>query len=301
MNKIIVVAGPTASGKTDLGRIIAEKYNGVVVSVDSRQIYRELDLGTGKDKTFHQEMIDIINPPTGVYPVNTLEVITGYTPVFSVNKFQKYGLAVIKIIHNQGKIPVLVGGTGYYLESILFDIQYPDISNKKIVRALEEFTTEELYQQLNKLDPVSALRSQMNRRKLIRSLEIVKTTGKIVPKLQRNKRFNYLLIVLDPGNQIVNKNIETRLNSRLEQGLVKEVKKLRAKYNHNWLSNLGLEYRHISDFLDEKIDEVEMKVTLISAIRSYARRQRTWFRRYKDANWVSNYIESEKLISDFLK
>lgn len=300
MNKIIVVAGPTASGKTDLGRIIAEKYNGVVVSVDSRQIYRELDLGTGKDKTFHQEMIDIINPPTGVYPVNTLEVITGYTPVFSVNKFQKYGLEVINKIYNQGKLPILVGGTGYYLDALLFDKKFPDVSIPKIQSKLNNLSDQELSNLLAALDPESAKRCANNRRRMLRALEVVLATGKPVPELSKNPRFNHRLIILDQGEKLVDEKIKTRLQKRLQQGMVGEVKQLLKKVDPNWLINLGLEYKYITRHLIGELTREEMQDQLLTATRQYSRRQRTWWKRYGEAVWIDKPEKALPIADKFI-
>lgn len=283
--KVVAIGGPTSSGKTDLGKMVADKFNGVVVSVDSRQVYSGLDLGTGKDKSFHQEMIDVAPPSTE----------------YSITQYTEKALKIIDQIIDHNKLPILVGGTGYYLDSLIYQKKFPNVSNAQLVRTLDSQSSKELYQQLEKLDPESALRSQMNRRKIIRALEIVKTTGKAVPKLKPEKRFNHLLIILDPGVDIVSKNIEVRLTDRLSRGLVEEVKRLREKYSHDWLWNLGLEYRYISDLLDGKISETEMKETLLRVNNNYAKRQRTWFRRYEDAAWVSDKQAAIKLISEFLK
>ena len=297
---IIAVAGPTASGKTDLGKYLAQKYNGVVVSIDSRQIYTGLDIGTGKDKSFHQEMIDIINPPKNNTQNNTLEVITGYTSGFSVTQFVERALPIIEKIYQQNKLPIFVGGTGYYLDALLYTQSFPNINDPKIKIELEKMSTQELVNILTKLDPISVQRCQKNRRRLIRALEIVKTTGQPVSKTQKNSRFNHLLLILDPGKEKLDKLIELRMKKKFQVGMIDEVKQLLKKVDSKWLINLGLEYKYITLYLLGELSQPEMKIQLLTAEKQYSNRQRTWFRRYKEAIWIDNPQKAVSIVNKFV-
>lgn len=281
---IIAIAGPTASGKTDLGKIIAQKYNSVVVSVDSRQIYQELDLGTGKDKTFHQEMIDIISPGEK----------------FSVAQFTNYALPIIENIYRENKLPILVGGTGYYLDALLFEKKFPSASNLKVQSQIDNLSEQELFNRLAKLDYLSAKRCAKNRRRLLRALEIVLTTGKPVPELSKNPRFNHLLIILDQGEKLVDEKIKNRLEKRFRQRMISEVKQLLKKVDPNWLINLGLEYKYITQYLSGELTRKEMQNQLLSAIKHYSRRQRTWWRRYSEAVWIDKPEKALPIADKFI-
>lgn len=281
---IIAIAGPTATGKTDLGKLIADKFGGVVVSVDSRQVYRELDLGTGKDKTFHQEMVDTVNPGER----------------YSVAEYSKRALPIIEGIYHQNKLPILVGGTGYYLDGLLFDKKFPNVSSPKIPSKLNNLSDQELANRLATLDPESAKRCANNRRRLLRALEVVLTTGKPVPRLSKNPRFNHLLIILDQGEKLIDEKIKTRLQKRLQQGMVGEVEQLLGKVDPNWLINLGLEYKYITRHLTGGLTREEMQDQLLTAIRQYSRRQRTWWKRYGEAIWIDKPEKALPIADKFL-
>lgn len=281
---IIAIAGLTATGKTNLGKIIAQKYNGVVVSVDSRQIYRELDLGTGKDKTFHQEMIDIISPGEK----------------FSVAQFTKHALPIIENIYRENKLPILVGGTGYYLDALLFEKKFPNVSDSKVQSQIDNLSEQELFNRLAKLDYLSAKRCAKNRRRLLRALEVVLTTGKPVPELSKNPRFNHLLIILDQGGGLVDEKIKNRLEKRLRQGMISEVKQLLKKVDPNWLINLGLEYKYITQYLTSELTREEMQNQLLNAIKHYSRRQRTWWRRYSEGIWIDKPEKALPIADKFI-
>lgn len=298
---ILVIGGPTASGKTDCGKYIAQKYNGVVISADSRQVYKGLDIGTGKDTSFHQEMIDIINPPTSVYPDITLEVITGYTSGYSVSDFASRAHTVISSLTRNHTYPVLVGGTGYYIDAVLYNTSFPPIINQEIRVSLESKPTQQLLDDLTLLDPRSALRVGKNKRRIIRALEILYTSGKPVPLQRKVLRYTPLMIVCDPGPDAVRTRIADRLDLRLQSGMIAEVENLRKYVDNQWLRNLGLEYQYISDYCDGVYSYDQMRALLYNAICAFARRQRTWFRRYPDAHWVKQPDDAYPLVDNFIK
>jgi len=282
---IIVIGGPTASGKTDCGKEIAQKYNGVVISADSRQVYRGLDIGTGKDATFHQEMIDIVSPATPF-------TIADY--VLRTNK-------VISAVYQARKIPVCVGGTGYYIDAVLHNASFPTAHNALYRQSLEHMPTMQLTKELHTVDPRSAIRVGHNRRRIIRALEIVYVTGKPVPVQCKKLRYDPLIIILDPGPDALRARIASRLDSRLQSGMIQEVEHLRTYVDNHWLRNLGLEYKYISDYLDGIYTYEQMQLVLYTAICAYARRQRTWFRRYPDAQWITSPDEAYPLVDNFIK
>lgn len=281
---ILAIAGPTASGKSELGKLLAKKYSSVIISVDSRQVYKELDIGSGKDKSFHQEMIDIVNPEEK----------------FSVAEFSKRALLIVNRIHKQNKMPILVGGTGYYLDAILYKRNFPKVRNIELTNKINKYTTEKLIDDLTKYDPASVARCGMNRRRLVRALEIVLTTNKPVPNLVNKCRFNHLLFILDPGKEKLDKLIEKRIKKRFQTGMIDEVKKLLKKVDPQWLINLGLEYKYITLFLQGKLSQQEMENQLLIAEIQYSNRQRTWFRRYKEAVWVDNYNKIVPIVNKFV-
>ncbi len=284
-SKVIAIGGPTASGKSGLAKEIVSQYLAQAISVDSAQIYKGLDLGTGKDKSFPQRMLDICEPGAD----------------FSVSQFTQLALDQIKQVQKINQIPVLVGGSGYYLDALLYDKQFPDIHNPELVAKLDALPTQELIYRLERQDPASAKRTDKNRRRVLRALEIVETTHQPVPKQEIVDRFNTLLIVIDPGKDELAKNIEIRLEERLKEGLVDEVRQLKKTVDKNWLeTKAGLEYTYISGYLDNRFSYNSCMEHIISDSLAYANRQRTWFRRYKQAIWVKTKDEGLRLVADFL-
>jgi tRNA dimethylallyltransferase len=286
--KIIAIIGPTASGKTGLAKALYKKYHGRVISVDSRQIYRRLDLGTGKEKSFPQEMIDIKEPGES----------------FSVVEFQGQVLKLIEEIFKAGKIPFLVGGTGFYLDSIIFERQYPKVEpHEKLRKKLDRLSIPDLYKRLKQKDPASAKRIGRHKRRLIRALEIVEKSGQPVPGIGgQNLRHPTLLLGIEVERERLYQRIDGRVDERIRQGMIKEVRDLvRNGISKDWLRNLGLEYRYIIDYLDLKYTKAEMIEKLKFAIHKFARRQITWFRRYPEIIWLKLEDYSERSKQDLIK
>jgi tRNA dimethylallyltransferase len=285
MKPLIVIGGPTASGKTDLGRIVAEEYNGAVISVDSRQVYKDLDIGTGKDLTFKQYMIDVASPGE----------------VYSVIDYVETARPIIDQLHDHDQVPVVVGGTGYYLDALIKDKQFLSVSNPELLADLNQLDTSELENRLRAQDPQSAIRVAKNRRRLLRALEIVETTGQPVPTQSQTFIYDVCLIILDPGKERLTEKIKQRLDERLEAGLVDEVLRLRDKGLSEWLYTLGLEYKFVSLYLDQVLSYEDMKTQLASAIIKYAGRQRTWWRQYSQAHWIEQPKQAFSIIDSFVK
>jgi len=307
-SKIIVILGPTASGKSDLAVKIAKKINGEVISADSRQAYKGMDIGSGK--ITNKEM-------TGI-PHHLLDVASP-SRKFTVSQYRKLGLKAIKTILEKEKIPIICGGTGFYIQALIDGIVIPEVApDWKLRKKLEKKSPAELLKMLKKLDPQRTKTiEQKNPRRLIRAIEIVMKTKKPVPLLKTNPLpYPTLFIGIKKPQKELNKNIKKRLLKRLRQGMINEVKRLRngaqsrserAKASSttgiSWkrLEEFGLEYRWIAKFLQKKIEYKEMMERLQKDIEHYSKRQMTWFKRDSRIHWVSNIKQTNNLVKSFLK
>jgi len=303
-NKIIVVLGTTASGKTKLGVDLARKFNGEIISADSRQVYRGMDVGTGKDldeyKNIPYHLIDVVNPNTK----------------FSLAKYQKLAFGAIDDILKRGKTPIIVGGTGLYLQAVVDNYNLSGARpDKELREKLEEKSAGELFLELKKINSKFAERlnesEKKNKRRLIRYIEIMQNRGKegIANPIGFSipKNYDFLLLGLTWPKEVLKERIYKRLMERLEkENMVGEVKKLH-KDGVSWkrLESFGLEYKYISLYLQGKLDYEEMAEKLNIAIRQFTKKQMTWFRRWekqrKKIYWVKDEKEAEKLVRKFLK
>jgi tRNA dimethylallyltransferase len=293
MNKLIVILGPTSSGKTDLSIKLAKKFHGEIVSADSRQVYKGMDIGSGK--ITKNEMLSI--------PHHLLDVANPKTK-FSVAQYQKLALKAIKNIQAKEKVPFLVGGTGFYIQSIVDGTIVPEVKpDWKLREKLDKLTTEQMFEKLKKLDPKRAKSiDKHNPRRLVRALEIVLKTKKSVPSLQEKKQFETLQIGVTKSQEELKTRIHKRLIKRLNKKImINEVKKLH-KSGVSWrrLEEFGLEYRYVAQYIQNKITYQEMADSIQIESEHYAKRQMTWFKRDKKIYWVKNYQEALKLLKDFI-
>ncbi len=309
-NKIIAIVGTNASGKTGLGVKLAAKFNGEIVSADSRQVYQGLDVGTGKDLNEYQvgkkrifyHLIDVVGPKED----------------FSLAKYQKLAYQAIDDILARSKLPIIVGGTGLYAQAIIdgynLSATKPD---KKLRQELEKLDVDKLFKKLRELKPDFAEKlngsDKKNKRRLIRYIEICKT--RMTADLDTNnrgfgeqlKRYNALVIGLTWSRETLHKKIQKRLIDRLEKkDMIREVEDLhKAGVSWQRLEDFGLEYKFIALYLQEKLDYDEMVEQLFIAIKKFAKRQMTWFRRWEKQGikiyWIKNRGEAEKLVKEFLK
>ena len=295
--KLIVILGPTASGKTDLAIKLATKYGGSVVSADSRQVYKGLDSGSGKItkkeiRGVPHYLLDVANPKRK----------------FTVAQYQKLAMVAVKKIQAQGRVPFLVGGTGFYIQSIVDGIVIPEVKpNWTLREKLSRYQVERLYEMLKKLDPVRARTiDAKNPRRLIRALEIVKTTGKPVPQNYHSKRYSVVSgnTVLQIGIKKSPKELKGLISKRLNKriiGMIAEVKKIHAGgLSYKRLEELGLEYRFAAQYVQGKITKEEMVKILEKEIWQYAKRQMTWFKRDKKIHWIATQKEAATLAKKFL-
>ena len=277
--KIIVILGPNASGKTALAIAIAKKFNGEIISADSRQVYRGMDIGTGK--VTKREMRGI--------PHHLLDVASP-KKTFTVARYQVLGRRAIKKILKKGKLPIIVGGTGFYIDALLYDYALPAIKpDPALRRKLEKESAEALFKKLRRLDPRRAKRiDRHNKRRLVRALEIIIGTGKPVPVLRRKKpSFDVLKLGIKLPQEILKARIRKRLRMRLKKGMVEEVKRLRrGGVSLKRLDNFGLEYRYISRYLQGLLTKKEMIDLIEKESWRYAKRQMTWFRKDKTIRWL---------------
>jgi len=304
MNKkpLIVLTGPTAVGKTSLSIGLAKAVDGEIVSADSMQVYKYMDIGTAK-----------------ITPEETKGIphylISEFEPdeEFNVVKFQEYARKYIRIIHEKNKIPILVGGTGFYIQAVLYDIEFeesrPDLSyREELTELARKYGNGYLHDLLAKTDPKSAESIHPNDlKRVIRALEYARQTGKPISahnEMQRKKESPYLYryFVLTREREKLYENIDQRVDSMVNKGLVDEVKQLlKMGYTKDMVSMQGLGYKEIIDYLEGTCTLEEAIYTIKRDTRRYAKRQLTWFRREKDVIWVNkDNFESEEEILQFI-
>jgi tRNA dimethylallyltransferase len=291
MDKLIVILGPTASGKTSLSIKLAKRFNGAVISADSRQVYKGMDLGAGK--VTKKEMAGI--------PHYLLDVVSPKQR-FSAAQYQKMAFRAIDKVIKKGQTPFLVGGSAFYIYSVVEGWQFPSLkANLKLRQRLAKKPVNQLLAILKKLDQKRAKNIDVsNSRRLIRAIEIAKAFGK-VPKLQKVPRYNCLLLGVKKDQQQLVKLIRLRLLERLKQGMAAEVKKLRAA-GLSWkkLDDFGLEYRWLARYLRGKVTKGQMIECLQKDIEHFAKRQMTWFKKDSRIEWVTTKTQAAKLIKKFI-
>ncbi|MBX9765589.1 tRNA (adenosine(37)-N6)-dimethylallyltransferase MiaA [Patescibacteria group bacterium] len=278
--KIIVIVGPTSSGKTALAVTLARAIGGEVISADSRQVYRGLDSGSGKVtkkemRGVPHHLLDIANPKR----------------VYTASDFVRDGRAAITDISARGRIPIIAGGTGFYIDALIGTMKLSDVPpNKTLRNQLSRYSLEKLQNTLKKLDPKRyVLIDTKNPVRLIRAIEIAKAhKGKPREKITiyGNPNYQTLFIGIHVPPEDLKKKIHTRLVKRLP-GIEREVKKLHAR-GLSWkrMEELGLEYRYMSRYLKGVLSKKEMHIELEKAIVEYAKRQMTWFKRNRDIHWL---------------
>lgn len=290
--KLITVVGPTASGKSDLAVKLALKFNGEIISADSRQVYKGLDIGSGK--ITRKEMKGV---------VHHLLDVSSPSKIFDSQKYQDLGIKAINKIIKKNKVPIICGGTGFYIDALIYNYIFPKAKpNKDLRKSLEKISTENLYEKIKKLDfEFSKKIDSKNRRRLIRAIEIATELGK-VPKLEKKINYQILKIGIKKDKKELEKLITKRLYKRLKIGMIEEVEKLHQS-GLSWkkLDDFGLEYRFIARNLQGLISKAEMEKLIINESLKYAKRQMTWFGRDKEINWIENPKESFALIKNFLK
>ena len=305
MKKIIVILGPTASGKSDLAVKIALWLSSKktkkdfliegaeIISADSRQVYRGMNIGTGKIKK--EEMKGV--------PHHLLDVASPKRN-FTVAQFVNLAKKAISKIFKKKKIPIICGGTWFYIYALVNDYSFPRVKpDWKLRKNLEKKSEKELFKELKKLDPKRAKTiDPHNKRRLIRALEIVKKIGKVPPLKKQPLPYPVLFLGVEKNFSELKKLIEKRLLKRLKQGMINEVKKLRES-GISWkkLESFGLEYEWIAKYLQGKIKKEEMIKKLQREIEKFAKRQIKVFKKDKRVVWVKNEKKAKKITKEFLE
>lgn len=305
-NNVIVILGPTSSGKSEVAIKLAKKFDGQVISADSRQIYRGLDIGTGKVRgSWNVERGFFISEKIPHYLID----IVSPKKIYNVTNFKKDADKIIKDILKRGKLPIICGGTGFWIKAVVDDVNFPAVKpNKKLRNLLRNKTAEELFSKLKKLDPERAKNiDAKNKVRLIRAIEICKAIRK-VPALSKSykpkaKSYNFLQIGMKIDKEKLYENIKKRLKKRFAAGMIEEVNKLK-KSGLSWkkIQSFGLGYYWIPEFLKGEIkDKTEIFERILIAEKDYAKRQMTWFQKDKRIKWLKSYKEIEKTVDLFLK
>ena len=301
-NKLIILAGPTASGKTSVSIDLAKRLGGEIISADSMQVYKYMDVGTAKISVEEMQgvkhhLIDVLDPKED----------------FNIVKFQNMVKCSIEEIVKNGHIPILVGGTGFYIQSVIYDIDFNnEDDNSSVRKKLEEeydaFGADFMHEKLKKIDIVSAQNIHKNNKKrIIRAIEYFLINNEPISshnEVQREKKspYDYRFFVLNPPRDILYERINKRVDIMLENGLVDEVKKLREMgLSTANISMQGIGYKEIIEYLDGEVSLETAIENIKQNTRHMAKRQVTWFKREKDVIYVDPFsFESNDKIVDYM-
>ena len=300
-NKVIVICGPTASGKTALSIELAKQINGEIVSCDSMQIYKDMNIGTAKPTT--EEMQGIKH------------YLIGYVSPeerYSVADYKKDAKRAIKEIIEKGKMPIVVGGTGLYLDSLIYEIEYQDIKldeayRNQLEKEVQEKGLEALYERAKMIDPKAIEKiSATDKKRILRILEIYHATGKTkteqeIESRKKEVEYDYKVYALNWDREKLYDRINKRVDIMIEQGLIQEVEEILQKYQKFPTAMQGLGYKEVVDYLNGIYTKEEMVEKIKMETRRYAKRQLTWFRKNKQTIWLNAEDAIQKNIDIILK
>ena len=286
--KVIVICGPTASGKTALSIELAKKINGEIISSDSMQIYKYMNIGTAKPSEEEKEgiqhyLLDFVEP----------------NQRYSVAEFKKDAESAIEEILAKGKTPIVVGGTGLYVDSLIYGIEYQDIEldekyRKELEDRVEKEGLEKLYEEAQKIDPQAMEKiSRNDQKRILRVLEIYKATGKNkteqeIESRKKGVKYDYKVFAINWERQLLYERINKRVDIMIEQGLIQEVEELLKKYDNFPTAMQGLGYKEVVEYLQGITTKEEMIEKLKMETRRYAKRQITWFKKNKQTIWIEH-------------
>ena len=285
---LLVIIGPTATGKTKLSVQLANKLDGEIISADSRQVYRGMDIGTGKD-------LDEYKLSHKIIPYHLINIVDPMEE-YNVAQFQKDFQKVFTGIRERKKNPILCGGTGFYIKAVIMDFQLPTTGpNKQLRQELTTWTIENLIEKLENISPGASAKTPIDtKRRIIRAIEVIQNTTKVkkVKSKKKTKLQTPLVLGVEYPRQCIREKITERLHGRLENGMIKEVESLLQQgVTHERLESLGLEYRFISRYLQDQLTKDEMVTQLNTAIHRFAKKQMTFFRNMEKngikINWIS--------------
>ena len=301
MQRVIVICGPTASGKTGLSIELAKKINGEIVSCDSMQIYKDMTIGTAKPTDEEMQgikhyLIDCVSPDTR----------------YSVADYKKEAIRAIQEILDKGKVPIVVGGTGLYLESLVRGIDYSDIEidleyRKELDRLEKENGLNKLYECAKKIDEIATSKISPNDKKRIcRILEIYHLTGKTKTELEKESRkngvnYDFLIFGINMEREKLYERINKRVDIMINQGLIDEVRNLINKYNDFPTALQGLGYKEVIEYFNGDTTKDEMIEKIKQETRRYAKRQITWFKRYEELTWLNGLNNTDENLNIIIK
>lgn len=301
---LVILTGPTAVGKSALSIALAKAIGGEIVSADSMQVYRHMDIGSAKIRS--EEMAGV--------PHHLIDVLDP-TEAFNVVVFQELAEHALAEIYRRGHIPILVGGTGFYIQALLYDIDFTENDEDTALRhSLEELAhregTEALYERLRAVDPASCESIHANNvKRVIRAIEFYEKTGKRISDHNKEQQENvspyrFAYFVLNDDRERIYQNIDRRVDQMLAQGLVEEVQSLRKMGCHRGMVSMqGLGYKEILSYLEGEITLEEAVYLIKRDTRHFAKRQLTWFRREKEVIWVqkNDFDQNSQLCLDFMQ
>ncbi len=292
--EVYVIGGPTASGKSKLAVELAKKINGEIISADSMQIYKEMNIGTAKITKEEMQgikhyLIDIVSP----------------NERYSVSNFKNDAELAIEEILKKGKTPIIVGGTGLYIDSLIYGIEFQDEEidteyREKLNKIAENEGLEKLYNQAKEIDPEAMKKISINdKKRIIRVLEIYHKTGKTkteqeIESRKKELKYNFKVFAIDMDREKLYSRIEKRVDMMVDEGLIDEVKGILEKYNQFPTAMQGLGYKETIEYLQNKISKEEMIEKIKKETRHYAKRQLTWFRKNKTTIWLDGEKEPEE-------
>ena len=295
--KVIVICGPTASGKTALSIELAKKINGEIISSDSMQIYKDMNVGTAKVTEDEMQgichyLIDFVSPDER----------------YSVADYKVDSEKAIEKIISKGKIPIIVGGTGLYVDSLIYGIEYPEIKfdekyRNKLEKEADEKGLETLYNKAKEIDEQAMQKISINdRKRIIRVLEIYHATGKNkteqeIESRKKEIKYDYKIFAINMDREKLYERINIRVDRMIENGLIEEVENLQKKYNHFPTAMQGLGYKEVIEYLQSQITREEMIEKIKQESRRYAKRQLTWFRKNKQTIWIDGLANLEDNIN----
>jgi tRNA dimethylallyltransferase len=287
--KIIVIVGPTASGKTGLAIALAKKIGGEIISADSRQVYRDLDIGT--EKITMREMCGV--------PHHCIDIASPRRAC-SVETWRAYAEQAMRNITRRGHTPIIAGGTGLYVDTLVYGTVFPRVApNTALRKELASWAVSKLYARLVELDPERAETIEAeNPRRLIRAIEVATALGK-VPKVETQKeRYDVTWIGLNPSFTVLEERIRTRLKKTLRRGLVAETRMLHEELGLSWkrINEIGLEYRVVGEYLRGEVLKKDLEQKLYEGVRRYAKRQLRWLKRNKSIVWYPNAEDALRAI-----
>ncbi len=300
--KVVVIVGPTASGKTALSIELAKKIDGEIISSDSMQIYKDMDIGTAKvtkeeAQGIKHYLVDFVSPDQR----------------YTVSDFKKDSEAAIKEILEKGKVPIVVGGTGLYVNSLIYGIEYQDMKideeyrNMLIKRAEDPLELEKMWDEANTIDPEAMVKiSKNDMKRIIRVLEIYKSTGKTkteqeILSRQKGTEYDFKVFGISMDREKLYERINLRVDLMIEAGLEDEVRNLLEKYDEFPTAMQGLGYKEVKEYFDGILTREEMIDKIKQESRRYAKRQLTWFRRNEEIVWLDKDDGMENNIKTILE